>query len=160
MARAHEPPALFARNIKALHPGTILALPGLVSHATTWLGNLRIRLVGGSLLARTVVTVAAFTMTTCLLLGLFSMVAVGATRAIVGGGAPPEATVAEADAAAEGADPAKASARKASKARASKSSTKGRGPMGSPMGDATRPGGAVAPADALRAAADDEEGGS
>ena len=131
------------------------------------LNDLHIRLVGGSLLRRTVLSVAAFTMTTCLLLGLISMAAVGATRAIVGGGdAPADETAADAapsdDEAGDGTSATGAArsrsegaTKSASRSGASRSS-KARAP--SKTGGGRRAGGAVAPADALRGAGAEEDG--
>lgn len=133
------------------------------------LGDLHIRLVGGSLLRRTVLSVAAFTMTTCLLLGLISMAAVGATRAIVGGGdAPADETAVDAapseDEAVDG--PSSARSPRSSAARDG-ASRDGASRDGAARGGASRStaskarspgrraGGAVAPDDALRGATED-----
>jgi hypothetical protein len=90
-----------------------------------------------------VLSVAAFTMSTCLLLGLFGMVAVGATRALVGADAPADEAAADVGAANDEAD-APASTRST---RASSSRTRGASER-----PGRRAGGAVAPGDALRAA--------
>ncbi len=112
--------------------------------------DLRIRLVGGSLLRRTVVSVAAFTMSTCLLLGLISMAAVGVTRAIVGGEPPTDDSVAAAEAL-DGEAPSSAKGETAQSTRSKSKSAR--------SGTSTRrPGGAVSPSDALRAKADEGDG--
>lgn len=130
------------------------------------LNDLHIRLVGGSLLRRTVLSVAAFTMTTCLLLGLISMAAVGATRAIVGGGdAPADETALAASGDDEAGDGASATGaarsrsegatKSASRSGASRSASSRSAKAPTP---GRRAGGAVAPADALRGAGAEEDG--
>lgn len=112
------------------------------------LADLHIRLVGGSLLRRTVLSVAAFTMSTCLLLGLISMAAVGATRALVGGADAPadEST----EAAAMGDDDATGASTSPRSAAARSAAARGAGAK--KRAPSRRTGGAVAPDDALRAA--------
>jgi len=109
-----------------------------------------------------VVTVAAFTMTTCLLLGLLSAAAIGATRAVAGGPADDPSLDAAADVASEeasedaaghngtkgsGTKPKTTAGKKAKGGKSAKSATS----------EPRRAGGAVSPRDALDRKGDVEE---
>lgn len=120
--------------------------------------DLRTRLVGGSLFRRTVVTVAAFTMTTVLLLGLLSAAAIGATRAVVGAPADdPSVSTSAAEADEDGASgdgsaakPTRAKASTTKKAAQGSTAKGSRGDKASVKSEPRRAGGAVSPGDALK----------
>lgn len=126
--------------------------------ANSWWTDLRIRLVGGSLLRRTVVSVAAFTMSTCLLLGLISMAAVGATRAVVGAEPPVDADVAAVEASDEALGETAPGKKSAPRSRSDKKSSARSSSKGAPSRGSRRAGGAVSPADALRGSGTGEDG--
>jgi hypothetical protein len=100
--------------------------------------------------------VAAFTMTTVLLLGLLSAAAIGATRAVVGAPAEDDAALAAAaEADAEPGDATTGDARSPasrSKPKSQRAGTSAKPPTKSASarkGEARRAGGAVSPSDAL-----------